>query len=267
MTWLDERVAELRQAEGEIPQLYQSILQTDQTLASLRRELNNLPHTSTNEPTLRRQQLCTEISEAIYSRSNLSGRLHHAERAVYVLPELVNRKNHMDPRTFPPEIREMILSLVLVKDDPIKLDDCLYPKNLGLLQTCKQMQREGRAIYYGDNTFEATLEHYSRLRWDFNLSPRPEEPRIQALQKLTIYTGIKTDIPGLILLVKGCISLERLVIIIEDAPEDYEEHWAREVTSLQYERPSKLDLISVEIPSAQADPEAESIRKILLDIL
>lgn len=173
----------------------------------------------------------------------------------------------MDPREFPLEILRIILSLVLIESDPINLDDYLHQANFGLLETCQQMRREGRDIYYRDNTFEVLPEHYSRSRWFCNHSYWPEAPRIQSLQHMTIYTDMDSDIPGLLLLVKGCTRLERLVIIIQDVPEDYAGRWARDVASLQYQRPSKLDLIRVEIPSAQEDPEAQTIRKILLDIL
>lgn len=83
MTWLEERAAELRQAEAEIPQLKQMILQADQTLVSLRRELNSLRPTI-NEPTPRRQQLCIEIFAAMDSKSKLDGRLHRAKGPIYV---------------------------------------------------------------------------------------------------------------------------------------------------------------------------------------
>jgi hypothetical protein len=63
----------------------------------------------------------------------------------------------MDPRKFPGEIREKILKLVLVEDRPIRLSKHhLYQPNLGIIETCRQMQREGRAVFYGQNTFEIT---------------------------------------------------------------------------------------------------------------
>lgn len=71
----------------------------------------------------------------------------------------------MDPRKFSPEILRIILRLVLVENRPIDLDDYLHQANFELLETCREMRDEGRAIYYSDNTFEVISEHYSRRRW------------------------------------------------------------------------------------------------------
>jgi hypothetical protein len=129
----------------------------------------------------------------------------------------------MDARKFSPGILRIILRLVLVENRPIALDDYLHQANFGLLETCREMRDEGRAIYYSDNTFEVISEHYSRRRWSNDNSCWPEAPRIQFLQHVTIYTDYKSDMPGFYYSSRD-VQVLKVFIIIEEVPEAYGEH-------------------------------------------
>lgn len=114
----------------------------------------------------------------------------------------------MDPRKFSPEILRIILRLVLVENRPIDLDDYLHQANFGLLEKCRETRDGGRAVYYSDNTFEVISEHYSRRGRSNDNSCWLEAPLIWLLQHVTIYTDYKSDMPGLLLPIKGCIGLQ-----------------------------------------------------------
>jgi hypothetical protein len=73
-----------------------------------------------------------------------------------------------------------------------------------------------------------------------------------------------SDMQGLFLLVEGCVSLTKLIIVIESVPEDY----AKGFASVHYRRPSELALVGVEIPPARAHlEEVQTAHKLLLDTI
>jgi hypothetical protein len=145
----------------------------------------------------------------------------------------------MDPRKFPGEIREKILKLVLVEDRPIRLSKHhLYQPNLGIIETCRQMEREGRAVFYGQNTFEITPDICNEAFYHYFGNILDALP-IHFLQRVKIYMDRTSDIQGLFLLVEGGGSLTNLIIVIQSVPEDYAEGFA----SVHYRRPSTVSLL------------------------
>jgi hypothetical protein len=123
------------------------------------------------------------------------------------------------------------------------------------------MQREGRAVLYGQNTFEITSDICNEAFYHY-FGNVPDAWPIHFLQRITIYIDRTSDILGLFLLVEGCVSLTKLIIVIQSVPEDYAERFA----SVHYRRPCELALVGVEIPQARAHlEEVQTAHRLLLD--
>jgi hypothetical protein len=125
------------------------------------------------------------------------------------------------------------------------------------------MQREGRAVLYGQNTFEITPDICNEAFYHY-FGNVPDALPIHFLQRVMIYIDRTSDILGLFLLVEGCVSLTKLIIVIQSVPEDYAERFA----SVHYRRPSDLALFGVEIPQARALlEEVQTAHRLLLDTI
>jgi hypothetical protein len=126
------------------------------------------------------------------------------------------------------------------------------------------MQKLGRAVFYGHNTFEVTSQRINERDCVYDDGDCwRNSPPTQYLQRLKLHVSSTTNIPGLLVLLKGCKSLKTLIIIIESVPKNYVETLA----SLRYQRPHKLDLVGVDILPAQAHREdLQRARMILLDV-
>lgn len=168
----------------------------------------------------------------------------------------------MDPRKFPLEILQMILRYLLDIDHPIKLSEFLfYRQNLGIIQTCCQLRDEARVIFYGHNTFEADSTSINNIESIYNSWYPP--PPLQYLQCLNLYISDVTDIPKLLQFIGNCKGLRRLGIIIEEWSYNTEF-----LASLEYNKPSKLDLIGVEILQSRAHQQHLEIARVeLLKVL
>jgi hypothetical protein len=125
------------------------------------------------------------------------------------------------------------------------------------------MQREGRAVFYGQNTFEITPDICNEAFYHY-FGNVPDALPIHFLQHVTIYMDRTSDIQGLFLLIEGCVSLTNLIIVIQSVPEAYAEGFA----SVHYRRPSELALVGVEIPPARAHlEEVQTAHRFLLDTI
>ncbi|KIM93130.1 hypothetical protein OIDMADRAFT_36056 [Oidiodendron maius Zn] len=261
MAWLKDRTAELHQAKMQKKRLERRSLQADQAVEALQREYDRL--TRHNQRCIeRRHKTERDILVAQESQSRSSDKLRRAEWTVQRWTELVDRKNYMDPRKFPAEIRETILKLVLAEDHPIRLSEYhLYQPNLGILETCRLMQLEGRAVFYGKNTFEITQDIcYDAFFYFFGNIPGALP--VHFLQRVIFYMDRTSDIEGLFLLVEGCVRLTRLTIVIQSVPEDY----AESLASLQYRRPSELE-VEILPEACLEDVEVQTARGLLRDAL
>jgi hypothetical protein len=148
----------------------------------------------------------------------------------------------MSLRNFPPEVREMIMKLVLIEDDPIDIANFdLYRPNLGLFGACKELRHESRAIFYKYNTFVVS----STFAYSVAFSTYSLAVPLPFLQNALLPVDWKTDMRGFFSLVEKCPKLERLSICLLSIPRDAVAD-ADEVASIQFERPSQLGCVTIE---------------------
>lgn len=147
----------------------------------------------------------------------------------------------MDFFKLPPEIQEMILKLVLVKDRIVKLISDPYQdhersetnraappfdsSDLQILRTCEAMYRLGRNVFYRHNAF--MLDSHS-ITNAYTYKGRPWDPPKHwpstslMLQHLIINVRSDTYLPDLSLVVGECVSLKSLGFIIDSVPKSLE---------------------------------------------
>jgi hypothetical protein len=162
----------------------------------------------------------------------------------------------------PLEIRKMIFEFLLVEESPILVPNpCHHNRSLDIFRTCKQIQEETYAIFFGINSFEVIQSNTRALSRFFSKSIQ------RHLGHIKLHISKDTNISECLRALEGCKGLRSLSIIIASVPSIRGGHNPDSLCFLKFNKPSELKRIEIETEQNQTQNDLGRTCVILKEVL